>query len=541
MKVVNRVLRFFIIVTILHSLAPLGRTEVFAQAEQEPPERQTTIVVPVTEHEWWLIRWADNFIVCQVVVDHEGVPTNEEISKQCSSEVYEEWSTTPPCSKAEKAGKDQSSCSGLYLFLAQVRSGDKEVVIDLPLPTVWVTLSGCNPVPPENICTNIPALHLAGEEPLPNEQITAIHAVIDDQLITCEGSTCDIPLNPTPLRGEQIEFWAESSFGDTSEHFTALVRVLDRGVQNVPGRTGWYVDVLSSQWQGGKIESCAEVWQAFPPVGLPPSWLSTPNQQVFLASDQPYHYLAGRLISQGLVDASDCPDNGLLDNGYANACGLNKARPMVTLWQNQFDPLILDAAEQLGLPAQLMKNLFAQESQFWPGVFRVAREYGFGQITDMGADTVLLWNESFFDQFCPLILADEVCQKGYLRLKEDQRAILRGALAIQANADCPECSSGIDLTDANFSIMLFAQTLLANCQQVGQTIFNATGSSPGQVSDYEDLWRFTLANYHAGPGCLSYAIHTAWARRLALTWENISTNFTQPCQGVLGYVELITK
>ena len=536
----NRVLRFCFVISILLSLSPLGRNNVFAQEEQEPPKRQTTIVVPVTEYEWWLIRWADNFVVCQVVIDHQGAPTNEEVSKQCSPEVYAEWSTTPPCSKSENAAT-QSSCTGLYLFLAQVRSGDKQVAVDLPPPTVWVTLSGCNLVPPENVCMEIPALHLAGEEPLPNEQIIAIHAVVDDQFITCESSTCDIPLKPTPLRGEQIEFWADSSFGDSSEHFTALVRVLDRGVQNVPGRSGWYVDILSSQWRGGKIESCAEVWQAFPPIGQPPFWLSTPDQQVLLSSDQPYHYLAGRLISQGLVNASDCPDNGLLDNGYANACGLNKARSMVTLWQNQFDPLILDTAQQMGLPAQLMKNLFAQESQFWPGVFRVAREYGLGQITDMGADTVLLWNDSFFDQFCPLVLADGVCQRGYLRLKEDQRAILRGALAIQANADCPECSNGIDLTSASFSITLFAQTLLANCQQVGQTIFNATQSSPGQVSDYEDLWKFTLANYHAGPGCLSYAIYTTWNQREALTWENVSTNFTEPCQGVLGYVELITR
>jgi hypothetical protein len=308
-----------------------------------------------------------------------------------------------------------------------------------------------------------------------------------------------------------------------------------------PGAGGWYVDVLSPQWRGGPVETCGQIWQSFPPAGGPPFWLSSPSENVFLASAEPFQYLAGRLIFQGLVDASTCPNNGLLDNGYADACGLEKARDMVDLWQNQFNPRIINVAQETGLPAQLMKNLFAQESQFWPGIFRVAKEYGLGQITDLGADTVLLWNASFFDQFCPLVLSDEVCAQGYLRLDEGERAILRGALAIQANADCSDCPTGIDLTQADFSIMLFAQGLLANCSQVGQTITNATQSIPGTVSSYEDLWRFTLANYNGGPGCLAFAIHTTWGLREPMDWEHVSTHFTDPCKGVISYVELISR
>jgi hypothetical protein len=212
------------------------------------------------------------------------------------------------------------------------------------------------------------------------------------------------------------------------------------------------VDVLSSQWRGGQVES-QQIWQAFPGWWAA-FWLSTPDDQVFLSTGEPLQYLAGRLIFQGLVDATECPNNGLLENGYADACGLSKARPMVDLWQNQFDPRILAVAQESGLPAQLLKNLFAQESQFWPGVFRVAKEYGLGQLTDTGADAVLLWNDSFYNQFCPLVLAEEACARGYLRLDENERAILRGALAVQANADCANCPTGIDLTHANFSVML---------------------------------------------------------------------------------------
>lgn len=526
-------------VILLLSLTAWGKTT--TAADDEPPKRQTTIILTFRAYEWWLIRWADNQIVCQVLAEHEGLPTNEEVLSACGRAVFNEWSLTPPCEAAEAGGEAAKGCPGLYLFKAGFRSGERPVVVDLPPPGVWLTLSGCTLVPPENLCQQLPALLLTGEEPLPNESIVAIIAIFDEQTFRCEAVLCEIPLRSTPMRGMELEFWAESSFGDTSERFNALVRVLDSGVPPFPGAGGWYVDVLSKQWRGGQVESCALVWNAFPPVGQPPFWLSTPTQEQFLASGEPYQYLAGRLIAGGLVDTGGCPDGGLLKNGYANACGLERARPMVDLWQNQFDERILSVAQETGLPAQLMKNLFAQESQFWPGVFRVEKEYGFGQMTDMGADTLLLWNPSFFAEFCPLVLDSSVCERGYLRMKEDERAILRGALAMNANADCPECPTGIDLTHADFSIMLFAQSLRANCGQVSRTVFNATQSSPGAVSTYPDLWRFTVANYHAGPGCLAYAIHTTWQQRQPLNWEQVSANFTEPCQGVLAYVELITR
>ena len=524
---------------LLLSLAVWVGNPVAAQ-EEEPPKRQTTSVVAVNEYEWWLIRWTDNLIVCQVLIDHDGVPTGEEVNADCSQEVYGEWITTPPCEQSQK-GESTFLCLGFYLYKVGFQAGEQNVTIDLPAPSVWLTLTGCSPTPPQNLCAGVPNLLLTGEEPLPNEHITAIHIDFEDQSITCDAEVCEIPLQPTPLSGMRVEFWADSSFGDSSEHFTAQLRVLESGVPDSPGMGGWYVDVLSSQWRGGPVESCAQIWQAFPPIGGPPFWLSTPTQEQLLASDEPYQYLAGRLISRGLVNASECPGNGLLTNGYADACGLSKARPLVDTWQNQFDPRILQVAQELGIPAQLLKNVFAQESQFWPGIFRVAQEFGLGQLTDLGADTVLLWNPAFFGQFCPLVLAGEVCAQGYLGMEEDERAILRGALATQANADCKDCSSGIDLTRADSTIMLFAQGILANCEQVGQTIVNATLSMPGQISSYEDLWRFTLANYNGGPGCLSFAIHSAWGLREPMDWEHVSGHLTPACQGMIAYVDLVAR
>jgi hypothetical protein len=245
------------------------------------------------------------------------------------------------------------------------------------------------------------------------------------------------------------------------------------------------------------------------------------------------------LIAHGIVDAKDCPAGGLLSNGYASTCGLNKARSEVETWQNRFDSKIVEAAQETNIPAQLIKNLFAQESQFWPGAFTEIQEYGLGQLTELGADTVLLWNPSFFSQFCPLVLDVGVCQLGYAQLEEEDQAILRGALIMDVNAECTDCPAGIDLSHADFSVKLFAQTLKANCEQVGQIISNTTDQLPGTVSSYEDLWRFTLVNYHAGPGCLQEAVEEVGGA--TLDWQNVSDELVSICPTVIDYVDTISR
>lgn len=535
----KRVITTLNILILLLSLTATGGSYAAAQGAEELT-RQTTIVTETTLYEWWLNRWTDNILVCQIFADHEGPPNVDEVIRDCGIEIYEQWLKTPPC-EAAAVGKPTTYCLGLYAYFAGYEPGTVTTIVDLPPPSVWIDVAGCNLRPPQNFCSQLPNLVLKGEEPLPGEEIESVHAVVEGLKISCPGDRCQIPLRSTPLSGTEIEFWAESTFGDSSEHFTALVRVLESGVPTTPGINGWFVDVLSSQWVGGPVESCSLIWGSFPPPGLPPTWLSTPTQRLLLASVEPYQYLAGRLINQGLVDSSECINSGLLVNGYADACGLSKARPLVDVWQNQFDNRILDVAKETQLPAQLMKNVFAQESQFWPGVFRVPHEYGLGQITDMGADTALLWNKDLYNSFCPLILSEFTCAKGYLRLNEDEQAILRGALAAEANGDCSDCPSGVDLVHTDLTIMLFAQGILANCDQVGQTIYNATQESPGSVSSYEDLWRFTLANYNGGAGCLAFAIFSTWSLREPLDWAHVSTHFTQPCQGALAYVDSITQ
>jgi hypothetical protein len=535
-------LKASIAVVVFLSINALGLSSLAqVPTPDETPPRQTSLIVPFTEYEWWVIRWSDNQILCRVLIDHTGLPTGPEILADCGNTVYDLWRTTPACVVSEDSTEAPQACPGVYLFFINSRPAERTILVDLPAPTVWVTLADCIPSIPENLCPNIPSLLLTGEEPLPNEEIVAIHAVINDRRITCEGPTCQVPLRPTFPEGITVEFWADSSFGDSSRVFSALVRVIDTGVSPDPRVGGWYVDVISSQWRGRLMATCAQSWVSFPPLGSPPDWLTTPEVTELLASEEPYQFLAGQLISQGVVDAQECPGSGLLPNGYADACGLEIAMPYVLEWQNQFDERIIEVALETGVPAQLMKNLFAKESQFWPGAFKSPEHMGLGQITSKGADALLMWKPAFFEQFCPLVLHNEVCERGYFRLSDQEQALLRGALAMEASSLCPECPAGIDLSQANFSVDLFAQTLIANCHQVGQIVHNASQQIAGRVSTYEDLWKFTLANYHAGPGCLSYAIHNSWAQRQSLVWENVSTQFTPACEGVVEYVNQIAR
>ena len=511
----------------------------FAQAEG--PQRKATITVSYTTYEWWLLTWSDSQVVCQVYIEHEGWPAAEEIQYFCGDDVLEDWLNTTPCVFDDTiTGAEQ--CPGLYLYQVSVTPDEREIEVDLPAPEVFIDIADCDPQPPENRCNTLPSLRLTGVEPLPNESIINIQGYVGSEPFNCEGAECSVPLPATGLYGLPVSFWAESSYGDASETFTAQVRVIPWGDFVAPDvqtsdAPQWYVDIISSQYLGTIESTCSQIWSSFPPVGGAPAWLSSPEHPDGLVSTDPYYYLAASLINQGIVDASACMDGGLETSQTANQCGLEAARDEINIWQNQFDSEIIQVAQDTGVPSQLLKNVFSRESQFWPGYSANYYEAGLGHLSDLGADTVLLWNPSFFSQFCPLVLDSEVCQRGFGNLDQAEQEMLRGALVQKVNAACPECPMGIDLTQANFSISIFARSLLANCEQTGQIIYNTTRQTAGEVSFYEDLWRFTLINYNAGPGCLTNAIQQTYNSRAPLTWENVIRYLEPACQTSIDYVE----
>jgi len=502
------------------------------------PDRFSIIAVEYTQYEWHLKNWKDKKLACKVFSEHNQTPLPGEIYKDCGQKIYDTWMTQPMCNI-----NDVKNCKGYYALLVDSKKKEKEIGLELPAPSVWVSLEDCEPVfsTSTNICETKPTLVFTGQEPLPNESIIKVEGTYNGENFACDDTDiCKFRIPETEEGGVAVEFWVYSSYGDSSKIFTAQVRaqLVDEGD---PDQLYYYVDVLSSQFQG-QSATCSEAWGVFPPVGGAPEWISTPTQSQDLSSDIPYTYLAANLILQGVVEAGSCPDGGLAPGNVVNQCGMEKARDAVTEWQNQFDELILTTAKQTSVPAFLLKNLFARESQFWPGIFYASNDVGLGQLTENGADTTLFWNRSFFNQFCPLVMDSETCGIGYTNLDEELKIELRRALVGSVNLTCEECPLGFDLTQADFSVGVFAHTLTANCEQAGQVIKNYTGSTPGDVASYEDLWKFTLVNYNAGGGCLAEAISLAQGTTgLPLTWESVSPNLMGACSGAVDYVNDISR
>ncbi len=537
--------KLMVSIILLLLIAFLFEKQAVHAADELPPgpDRYGVITEEYTKYTWWLVRWSDSSITCEIVLERSGQPVEEDVLASCGKDIHQEWLSTPSC---DTASTDPQSCSGYYLHYFRETPATRQQPIKLAPPVVWVRLDDCIPVASTHRCDSTPTLVLVGEEPLPGYSILRLEGSVDGKSFVCD-PICQVDLGPTDEEGIILRFWAYSNYGDSSDVFEARVRV--RSVDD-PGDPYWYVDVLSSQWQGSPQASCMQTWGVFPPVGGLSGWLSSPNTASDLESSTSYGYLAGKLISSDQVDVSACPDGGLLQNGYASVCGIEKARQIVDEWQDRFDQLIFATSQQLEVPAQLLKNLFSRESQFWPAGSNNGQEVGLGQMTENGADALFLWNVPFYEQFCPTVLDAETCaSKVYPDLEEEwdtreltaaQRSLLRKALVSSVNAACPDCTLGIDLERADNSVPIFAEMLLANCAQT-RMVVQLNYVDEGFEPTYEDLWRFTLVNYNAGPGCLGLAVDKTSRDNEPLDWAHVSSHLTPACQGAIEYVEDVSK
>ncbi len=291
----------------------------------------------------------------------------------------------------------------------------------------------------------------------------------------------------------------------------------------------------------GEEYVCTIIWRATPPEGEAPYWLSTPDSAEGLYTDFPYVYLAGALIKNGVVDASDCPNDGLLPNGAADTCGLEAARTAVTEWQNQFNVPIYDFANANALPAVLLKRVFAIESQFWFGISIDGYHAGLGHTTPIGLDPLFLFYPNYFNTICPLLFSDETCEGTYSDLSDEEKAMMRGYLFnTRVDATCPSCPYGVDIEKATASIDIFAKLINANCQQINNLFLNLTDEYAGSNAEYEDLWRFTMANYTAGPGCMGDAFLRTSNQGEGFSWDNVARNLVGACESAIPYVDLIS-
>lgn len=274
------------------------------------------------------------------------------------------------------------------------------------------------------------------------------------------------------------------------------------------------------------------------PAGTIPDWLRVDIQLADLATQNRYDLLAGHLLQSGFVDGSACPSWGMHPDGSPNGCGIETAYPELLHWQNQYDQAILTSAAASNVPPYLLKGMIAAESQFWPAGDWTRGEIGLGQMTVAGADLLLSDRPHTYRRICKQVFGEEECRKAYSALSEDNRAMLRGCVLAELDVTCPTCAGGIEAKKGTLAVELLAETLAASCSQSARVIHLATGKTPAALMSYADFWRFTLANYHSGSGCMYQALRRSGN---PTSWQAVAFDLPQGCLSGLTYVRRIEE
>ena len=282
-------------------------------------------------------------------------------------------------------------------------------------------------------------------------------------------------------------------------------------------------------------QPCAVAYGGSLPDPLP-RWLRTSVQGGDLHTENRYDLLAGQLLKARLVDGSACPSWGLNLDGSPNACGLEAAQAEGMTWQNRYDRQISAAGQRNSVPPLVIKAVIAVESQFWPGANWVKGEIGLGQMTEYGADLLLANQPERYQQICRLALRPEACGLPYQGQPAQHQSMLRGLVLSSVDASCSSCTGGIDLAKGEHAVDVVAETLAASCVQSGRVISWATGHRPFEVMGYEDFWRFVLANYHSGAGCMAQALRRAGS---TTGWTAIAANLPTGCTSGSTYIRRI--
>ena len=481
----------------------------------EPTGRIVEMKMTIMASHWQLAKWNDGSLVCDLHLKHEDWPTPNDIWDACGYPVLEEWVSTPACTEAV-IGRSTKACNGLFLkYIGKTPITIIEIV-ELPEIVVQILPVNCNT---GEWCLTRPVIELQAYEPLAGYQINTVQVRLGGRETTFTEKNRRFNLPLTDEKGAWLEYWADSTYGDRSE----LFRVKYRNVVSDDG-SSFHFDLLGYEWNQ-KAASGAALWNLFPPVdgSLPPA-LVQPDSVYELRTQKSYLYLAGHLVQTGDIETSNCLDGGINLSGAATPCGERAGFSQVVDWQNRYDSSILDAALKYNIPARVLKNIIAQESQFWP-TSDDPFEKGLGYLTSDGVDMLLMWNLDYFLEMCIPDFGKNACASGYSHLSDIQKALLRKRV--------------LDKIGTNEEVDVLAAVLLASATQSGQLVQNTTRQEPSGATTYVDMWKIAVANYYTGSGCMGNAIENVVANEEPLSWKGVVPHLPEKCKLAEMYVEKI--
>ena len=478
---------------------------------------------------WQLAYWSNYDTACTILLDEDRTPTNEEIQRACGDALYQTWLTTPLCENTYGSDPSKAACTGVFL-----RRVGQQTVVDsyeaalaelqqknLSQIRFDVTNINCDP---GELCVDKPQILLIAHGPENDSMIRTVHIRIGTFEGACDGNACQMKLPASDEAGAWLEYWAMDSDGNQSNHFWIKFRAVP--LQN-GGQTVYRYDVLGDAFPDEGAYG-SDVWYIFPAVGteMDPLLEKVPTAE-YLVTKHKLRLLAAKLINFGKADTSMCQNYGLNLDGTPNGCGEEQTALAVYEYQNRYDLLIYDAAKRQKVPARLVKGLIAQESQFWPGSSDNPYEYGLGCITESGTDMLLRWNSAYYLKICTNAypLNRDSCYSGFSGLDEKKQIALRGVVISKVGTD--------------EEIEMLAAAIRGSVYQVNQIVANATGETASAVSTYEDMWKFTIANYYSGSGCLYNAMTQVNSYGMKLTWENVRRYMTGKCALADQYVDRV--
>jgi hypothetical protein len=468
---------------------------------------------------WQLAFWANQEPACNITVKGDGIPSSFEIEAACGKEIANLWYTTPACSHPFFRSENVNDCSGLFLrkiWQKQVSDPDQQNMLETKDPLFFIR--GCEP---SDRCNQLPVVIFQNKSSDRNDPSSTVRIKIGTFEGECAEDDCQMELPITSEEGQWVEFWSLSPDGIQGVHDRFKYRAAIVSNSSSPI---YQFDLISTAYPEA-APFCSDIWQVFPQLNLQNQKIyEAPFSSDFLTTTFHLSILAGKIITHGLVDTSHCNNYGLMSDGSANGCGEKVSADMIFTMQNQYNDLLFESGIRNHVPPRIIKGMIAQESQFWP-YSEIDNEYGLGMITENGIDLLLRWNTPYYMKLCKAVFPQKAdrCEIQYSELPAMEQQLLRGS-ALQKIGTYEE----IDLLGA---------VIRASAAQVNQIIQNITGSDCEHTASYEDLWKFTIANYYSGSGCIQNAMRITAAYQYALSWDHVQNFLSGICNHAKAYVE----